>query len=30
MDFIIDTAGDEELQVKTELLNEEEKPYFIG
>ncbi|KAL0896044.1 hypothetical protein ABMA27_012025 [Loxostege sticticalis] len=29
MDFIIDTAGDEELQVKTELLNEEEKPYFI-
>ncbi|XP_028170057.1 deoxynucleotidyltransferase terminal-interacting protein 2-like [Ostrinia furnacalis] len=29
MDFIIDTAGDEELQVKTELLNEEETPYFI-
>lgn len=30
MDFIIDTAGDEDLQTKTELLGEDEKPYFIG
>ncbi|KAI5633472.1 fcf2 pre-rRNA processing domain-containing protein [Phthorimaea operculella] len=29
MDFIIDTAGDDDLQVKTELLSKDEKPYFI-
>ncbi|CAH0405759.1 unnamed protein product [Chilo suppressalis] len=29
MDFIIDAAGDHNLHEKTELLDEEEKPYFI-
>ncbi|KAJ2946644.1 hypothetical protein O0L34_g12701 [Tuta absoluta] len=29
MDFIIDTAGDNDLQVKTELLGDDEKPYFV-
>lgn len=30
MDFIIDTAGDDELQEKSQLLEDKEKPYFIG
>lgn len=30
MDFIIDTTGDDNLQIKSELLGDEEKPYFIG
>lgn len=30
MDFIVDTAGDDELQTKSQLLGEDEKPYFIG
>lgn len=29
MDFIIDTVGDDELQVKAELIDETKKPYFI-
>lgn len=29
MDFIIDTAGDDNLQNKSELLGEDEKPYYI-
>ncbi|RVE53230.1 hypothetical protein evm_002063 [Chilo suppressalis] len=29
MDFIIDAAGDHNLHEKTELLDEDEKPYFI-
>ncbi|XP_030037223.2 deoxynucleotidyltransferase terminal-interacting protein 2 [Manduca sexta] len=29
MDFIIDTVGDEDLQVKSELLSEAEKSYFV-
>lgn len=30
MDFIIDTAGDNDLQEKTELLSGDEKPYSVG
>ncbi|KAJ8734553.1 hypothetical protein PYW08_013803 [Mythimna loreyi] len=29
MDFIVDTVGDEDLQVRTELIDDSEKPYFI-
>lgn len=29
MDFIIDTVGDDELQNKTELIDES-TPYFVG
>lgn len=30
MDFIIDTAGDDELHEKTELLSGDEEPYSVG
>ena len=30
MDFIVDTVGDEDLQVRTELIDDAEKPYFVG
>ncbi|CAD0195703.1 unnamed protein product [Chrysodeixis includens] len=29
MDFIVDTVGDDDLQVKKELIDEDEKPFFI-
>lgn len=30
MDFIIDTVGDDDLQVRTELVDDAEKPYYRG
>nr|XP_049698719.1 deoxynucleotidyltransferase terminal-interacting protein 2-like [Helicoverpa armigera] len=29
MDFIVDTVGDDDLQTKTELIDEANKPYFV-